>query len=175
MHYVTRSKADLRRAILNALTYGSKGGKQVKNGAIYKLLAKLEQTLDLPHLHLDPETLGKLVNAYLKLSALAITTAAQDEAIQKGISPVNQVPQGNLILVLENYLQERRQLMAQGSAQVIESTTHGNNHANLKALAANELSKRHANQSGSKNAQIIGKDIASVDTPPPGSGVGGGE
>jgi hypothetical protein len=142
--------------ILSALSYGMDGHKDLKpsNGAIYRLLKKLDSALEFVQ-EGDIDSIKKIADTYLKLAALAMPTAAQAEAIDKGINPSNTgLPVTNVLLLIESHLEKRRALLTQSiptESVVIESIP------TLSELAKSELSKRHASL-----------------TPPPDPGLGDG-
>lgn len=155
MSHVLKSKMRIRNAVLDALSYGADGKKRSpSNGMIFRLLKKLDSQLD----YLDPgdiDGLKKITDATLKLAALALPTAAQSEAIDKGIAPTNPGAMGNdLLNLLESHLVQRRAILAR-TLQPTESVVI-DSIPNLSELAKVELSKRHASL-----------------TPPPAPGEGG--
>jgi hypothetical protein len=141
LSHVSRSKLRVRHVILDALSYGSDGRKRApSNGAIIRLLQKLDSALDSV-MDSDIDSIKKIADTYLKLAALAMPTAAQTEALDKGLAPGNILPAQDFLAVLEAHLVKRRQLLSKAiptESVVIESRP------SLSDIARQELSKRHA-------------------------------
>lgn len=155
LHKATKSRHRVRSMILDALAYGSRDRRAPSHGAIFLLLKKLDGALRNVD-DCDVESIKKIADTYLKLAAYAMPTAAQSEAIEKGIAPTNPGAVGNdLLNMLEAHLVQRRAILARSiqptESVVIESIP------NLSELARVELSKRRASF-----------------TPPPTPGVEGG-
>jgi hypothetical protein len=142
---VSKSKLRIRTVIMDALSYGMDGKKRSPtSGAIYRLLKKLDASLGYIH-DSDVDGIHKTAQTYLRLAALAMPTAAQEESIAKGLPISNNQGMGEAALaVIMNHLQERRALFAQ-SMQPKPIHTHvevTNEPIDIHSLARNELAKR---------------------------------
>lgn len=149
MSHVVKSRMRIRQTILEALSYGldgNLGGRRPSNGAIFKLLQKLARTLDAVH-DADIDTVYKLTQAYLKLSALALPTVAQEDAIKKGIPMLGNAQSGAAILeAIQAHLIERRNLIAQSmpTKPIPTESVEIKSIPNLSELARKELKIRES-------------------------------
>lgn len=140
MGNVIKSKAKIRQQIIWALAHGTNGRNPHTKGLIQLLTEKLEKALkDIDHL--DTDGLTKLAQSVIRLSAIAMPTAYQAEALEKGLAPGSGATNTHqeIFALLERTLAERRQLLA-SQATYIDVTP--NVSRETKDAARQELAKR---------------------------------
>lgn len=137
---IPKSKMKIRQQIVYALAHGANGGRR-DNGIVMALLKKLDDAID----RIDPDNvdgLTKLATTVIRLSGLAMPTAYQAEALEKGLAPGDgqrQLSAGEVLQRIEEHLAQRRLLMAK-TTQVIDITPKPN--ASIISQAKQELSQR---------------------------------
>lgn len=165
MSRVLKSKANIRKQIIFALSHGTDRRNPNDKGIIEKLLKRVSQMLD-SDMSLDPDVLAKLITGVVRLSAIAMPTAYQAEALDKGLTPgaAQGVNAQDLFALIERQLEQRRLLLAPQQTQVIDVTPKSTE--SLKTQAMQELCQRLTPPPVPPPGLVVGKLGERGPTPP---------